>query len=109
LEALSMRAPLVLATGGGIILDENNRRLMKARGVVIYLCATLDQLAARTAKDRKRPLLQGGNLRKKLQALMETRAPLYESVADIRCATDERNPRVAARELARQVSNHLTA
>lgn len=99
--------PLVLATGGGIVLAEANRQVMKSRGVVVYLSATLEQLFARTGRDRKRPLLRGPNPRKKLQELMEMRAPLYESVADITCPTDERNPRAAARDLARQISEFL--
>ncbi|HEY9036284.1 MAG TPA: shikimate kinase AroK [Pseudomonadales bacterium] len=108
LEVMSAEKPLVLATGGGIILADANRKLMKERGIVIYLSATLDQLLSRTARDRKRPLLQGGNPRDKIRALMATRAPLYEAVADITCMTDERNPRIAARELVKQLSVHLS-
>ena len=77
LETLSRETPLVLATGGGIILDEGNRSLMGERGVVVYLSATLEQLVARTSRDRKRPLLQGGNVRGKIETLMAARAPLY--------------------------------
>ncbi len=109
LGVLSAEPPMVLATGGGIILDSQNRALMKARGVVVYLSATFEQLVARTARDRKRPLLQGGNAQEKIRELMKIRAPLYESLADIVCVTDDRNPRVAARDLARQIADFLRA
>ncbi len=108
LATLSAEKPLVVATGGGIVLTEANRKLMCSQGVVIYLSATLEQLIARTSRDRKRPLLQGGNVREKIRQLMESRAPLYEEVADIVCATDERNPRITARELAGQLRTILS-
>lgn len=108
LEILSVEKPLVLATGGGIVLAEENRRLMRSRGVVVYLSATLEQLVARTSRDRKRPLLQGGSVREKIRSLMAERAPLYEEVADIISVTDERNPRAAARDLVKQLSAYFS-
>jgi len=107
LATLSDEAPLVLATGGGIVLAPENRELMAQKGIVIYLSATLDQLYARVAKDKKRPLLQGGNPRDKIRQLMDLRAPLYESVANIVSVTDERNPRLVAKELAKQVRAYV--
>lgn len=107
LSTLSDEAPLVLATGGGIVLAPENRELMAQKGIVIYLSATLDQLYARVAKDKKRPLLQGGNPRDKIRQLMDLRAPLYESVANIVSVTDERNPRLVAKELAKQVRAYV--
>eukprot|EP00581_Thalassiosira_minuscula_P037685 CAMPEP_0184457674 /NCGR_PEP_ID=MMETSP0740-20130409/30731_1 /TAXON_ID=385413 /ORGANISM="Thalassiosira miniscula, Strain CCMP1093" /LENGTH=132 /DNA_ID=CAMNT_0026830121 /DNA_START=92 /DNA_END=487 /DNA_ORIENTATION=- len=69
---------VVVATGGGAILSEENRNWLRSRGEVVYLSATAEQLYRRTAKDKKRPLLQTGDRRKQIEALMAQRNPLYE-------------------------------
>ena len=74
---------IVLATGGGIILSEQNRRLLAAHGTVIYLRATANDLWRRTRHDKNRPLLQTGDPLEKLQELLAQRDPLYREVADI--------------------------
>ncbi len=83
IEDLTQRRSLVLATGGGAVKDEDNRNLLRQRGVVVYLRATADQLFQRTAKDRNRPLLQTENPRAKIEELIVARDPLYQEVADI--------------------------
>lgn len=79
---------IVLATGGGAVLDQQNRSNMVQSGHVIYLKATIDQLVNRTSKDNNRPLLQTEDPRRKLEELMEIRDPLYTEVADTIIATD---------------------
>jgi shikimate kinase len=74
---------IVLATGGGAVLSEQNRRLLAAHGTVIYLRATASDLWRRTRHDKNRPLLQAGNPLEKLQELLAQRDPLYREVADI--------------------------
>ena len=83
IDDLTQLASLVLATGGGAVLDEGNRNLLRQRGVVVYLRATAEQLYQRTAKDRNRPLLQTENPRAKIEELVVAREPLYQDVADI--------------------------
>lgn len=78
----------VIATGGGIVLDKNNREILKSSGRVIYLKCSVAQQLSRTRHDTKRPLLQIENPKAKLEELMETRAPIYEEVADIVVSTD---------------------
>ncbi len=78
----------VIATGGGIVLREENRALLKQMGKVFYLCASVDQLVKRTHKDKKRPLLQVDNPKKKIQELVEHRDPIYREVADSVIVTD---------------------
>lgn len=73
---------IVLATGGGAVMDPANRELFNSHGFVIYLSAPLEQLLQRTAKDRNRPLLQNTDPRKKMQELIALRDPLYREVAD---------------------------
>jgi shikimate kinase len=83
LAEVSARAGLVLATGGGSVLDASNRELLRARGFVVWLRATVDQQLARTANDRSRPLLATPDRRGRLDALAREREPLYAEVADL--------------------------
>lgn len=79
---------IVLATGGGAILDQDNRNLLNKRGHVIYLKAPIEQLLKRTSRDNTRPLLQTDNPRQKLEQLMAIRDPLYREVAHTIVETD---------------------
>ena len=83
----------VLATGGGIVTQEENRKLLKEHGNVIYLTATIEQLVKRTRRDRKRPLLQVEDPRAKIIELISVRDPLYQEVADHTVSTDHKNPK----------------
>lgn len=73
----------VIATGGGIVLDPINRQHLSARGIVVYLRATVDELVERTSKDKNRPLLQSDNPRAVIESILATRQPMYEEIADI--------------------------
>jgi len=83
IDELSQRDNLVLATGGGAILAEENRRHLKARGIVIYLHSDIKYLIERTRHDKNRPLLQTPDPAAKLKELMIIREPLYRETADI--------------------------
>ncbi|MEX2961899.1 shikimate kinase AroK [Microbulbifer sp. TYP-18] len=85
----------VVATGGGIVLDEQNRRQLRRHGLVIYLQASADQLLKRTAKNTNRPLLQVADPQRRIVELLSQRDPLYREVADIICDTDHCSPRQA--------------
>jgi shikimate kinase len=84
LADLVARDHLVLATGGGAVLDADNRRLLRGRGFVIWLDAGVDAQLARLARDRQRPLLQAPDRRERLEALATIRNPYYAEVADLR-------------------------
>ncbi len=99
IDELTRRERIVLATGGGVVLDPENRAHLAARGTVVYLSATADQLLARTAKDRNRPLLQIADPRAKLESLLEIRDPLYREIADLVVDTGKRSVRTAEREI----------
>ncbi len=77
------RDNLVLATGGGAVLAEQNRCALKQNGIVIYLNASVYDLWQRTRHDRNRPLLQTADPYAKLTELLEQRGPLYHQAADI--------------------------
>ncbi|HTF95911.1 MAG TPA: shikimate kinase AroK [Cellvibrio sp.] len=105
LQELVKEANTVVATGGGIVLREQNRQLMKAAGFVCYLTASIDQLVERTARDKKRPLLQVENPRQKIIDLLTLRDPLYQVAADFVVNTDRRSPKSVAQEIASLVLN----
>src|SRR5690606_9473872 len=98
---LSGESGIVLATGGGAILDAQNRQLLAARGVVVYLHASVDQQLARTQRSGTRPLLrQAADRREVLENLFRTRDPLYREIADLIVSTDARSARCVVREIA---------
>lgn len=74
---------MLLATGGGAILREENRTALRSSGVVVYLHASLDHLWHRTRHDTRRPLLSTDNPRQVLKSLLEIREPLYRATADL--------------------------
>ncbi len=74
---------IVLATGGGAVLDPDNRAFLKARGSVVYLRASVNSIMLRTSNDKNRPLLQTADPRKKLEELTALREPLYCEIADL--------------------------
>lgn len=103
LDELTQRDGMVLATGGGAVLDPDNRARLRNRGTVIYLYATIDQLLARTAKDRNRPLLQTADPRGRLEELLAARDALYRETADIMVDTGGCTVRTAVREILAKI------
>lgn len=99
IDELSQLDGVVMATGGGAVLLEENRGVLKERGAVIYLYASLDQLFERTSRDRNRPLLQTENPRARLEEIMTQREPIYQELADIIVHTDDRSVRSVVKEL----------
>jgi len=83
LDQLTQRSNVVLATGGGAVLDPDNRRRLADRGVVIYLHGQPKDLWYRTRHDKSRPLLQGADPLERLISLYQQRDPLYREIADI--------------------------
>jgi len=81
IDELSSKKDIILATGGGAILSEENRALLKERGKVIYLNAKPQHLAKRMGYDKDRPLLQQGNMLETLNQLYKDRHPLYLNIA----------------------------
>lgn len=89
IEELTQRHNTVLATGGGVVLAEENRRALRSRGFVVYLRSSLESLVQRTKNDRNRPLLQGDNPEQVLKDLLEERDPIYMDVADLVIETQQ--------------------
>jgi len=87
IQELTAREGVVLATGGGAVLRPDNRKYLSARGRVVYLKASVDDLLARTRRDKQRPLLQNTDRHKVLTELVKVREPLYLELADITIMT----------------------
>lgn len=99
LAELVMLNNTVIATGGGIIEREENRKLLQSLNKVIYLTASIDQLVARTSKDKKRPLLQVPDPKAKIIELLERRDPLYRTVASMTLISDGLSPKIVAQKI----------
>lgn len=82
LAEFAARDGVALATGGGAVLSEENRRVLRQRGFVVYLETTIDDQLRRLARDRKRPLLAAPDRRERLESLAAQREPLYREIAD---------------------------
>jgi shikimate kinase len=99
IDELSARQGIVLATGGGVVVDPQNRSHLGARGFVVYLHTTVDQQLDRTQRGRHRPLLENGDRREILEELMQIRDPLYREIADMIVETDGRRVKEVAAEI----------
>lgn len=99
IDELSQRQGIVLATGGGAVLDAGSRSHLGGRGYVIYLHTTVAQQLERTQRGRNRPLLDSEDKEEVLQELMTVRDPLYREIADLVIETDGRRVREVAQEI----------
>lgn len=106
IDELTQKKEIVLATGGGAILNAANRQHLMSRGVVIYLRTSVSQQLARTKHDRNRPLLSTGNPEHKLNELMRVRAPLYEEIADIIVDTDSKHTNHVVRTIQKRLEEY---
>ncbi len=95
----------VVATGGGIVMRDNNRKVLRNHCKAVYLTASIQQLVERTYKDKKRPLLQVEDPKAKIIELFELRDPLYREVADHVLETDSRSPKFVVQSLVNYLSN----
>ena len=100
IDRLTRLESIVLATGGGAIIEEDNRRALAERGAVVYLATSIDQQLERTRHARHRPLLNDTtDPERKLQELMQRRAILYAQIADLTVSTDGRRVQLVAEEI----------
>lgn len=106
IDELTQKQGIVLATGGGAVEEPDNRRVLMARGAVIYLQATIQQQLTRMEKDKKRPLLlQAEDREKLLLDLQAIREPQYLEVADYSFATDGRSVKAVTTDIINALEN----
>jgi shikimate kinase len=99
IERLTQLDSIVLATGGGAVIDAANRRVLRERGAVVYLKTSVDQQLERTRHARHRPLLNDTDPAETLALLMARRAELYAEIADLTVSTDGRRVQLVAEEI----------
>ena len=83
LKQLTAKSGVLIATGGGVVCNEENRRLLRSQGLVVYLKTSIENQLKRLNKDKSRPLLQADDRIQRLKDLAEIRNPLYEATADL--------------------------
>ncbi len=98
---LAQKDDLVISTGGGLVLKNENNELLKKNGKIVFLRATLDTLSVRLQVDKSRPLLHTSteNIQERLEKLMAERAPIYSHVADYIVDVDNKTPEEIAKEI----------
>ncbi len=99
IDELSSREGVVMATGGGAVVDPDSRSRLGARGFVVYLYTSVGQQLDRTQRGRNRPMLENGDKERVLEELMEQRDPMYREIADLIVDTDGRRVQTVAREI----------
>lgn len=101
---LCQRESIVLATGGGAVLREENRAQIRNAGIVIYLCANPQQIYERVARDTSRPLLQVDDPAEAIRNILAEREPLYRQVADlVVCSSNSESPASMAGKIKQQL------
>lgn len=103
IEELASRSNIVLATGGGAVLDPANRVLLKKGGTIVYLTAPAAVLARRTVRDRRRPLLRGGDRLQRIEQLLSERETLYREIADVVIDTAGHSVKDSLEEICRRL------
>ena len=98
-KKLAQRAGLVISTGGGLVLDPENVRLLKENGVLIALKASPETIMRRVKHKKNRPLLAKGDLRESVESLLKERDGVYD-VADFTLDTGERSLEEVVQEIA---------
>jgi shikimate kinase len=106
LKELSDKKGVLVATGGGIILNEENRRILKDTGLVIYLKTSIQQQLQRLHRDKTRPILQNKNKEDKLIELAAFRNPLYEQTANLVFPAKNRNINSTVDLIAEAIENY---
>ncbi len=102
LDELTRVPGVVLATGGGAVLDPENRAWLQSRGIVVFLRTSVQEQLRRLAHDRHRPLLQTPDRQARLEGLRAIRDPLYRQIADIVIETDSKRVHRVAQQIARR-------
>ncbi len=101
IKQLTSERGIVLATGGGAVLQEANRVLLKENGFVVYLHCAVQKMLERTRKDTQRPLLNTDNPEKRIASLLRQREPIYLACADYQIDTGEKQSREIVRSIVK--------
>ncbi len=103
LKSLAKKDNLVVSCGGGVVLREENVRLMRGSGTVVWLDASPETILRRVRNNHTRPLLQGNKTVKDISALKQEREPAYRGAAHLHLMTDKRSVEEIARKIYESV------
>jgi 3-dehydroquinate synthase len=106
---LTAEEGLVLATGGGAIMNPQSRAYLKSRGTVVYLRASVASILQRTSHDKSRPLLQTADPKARIEELSRERGPFYEEVAHIIIETGRPNVQSVVQNILARLAPPLPA
>jgi shikimate kinase len=103
--ALSARRGLVIATGGGVVLNPGNTRDLGANGLLVALTASPDVILERLRHDSGRPLLSAGDKGEKIRTLLAARQHLYNAIP-ARIDTDALTSEAVAQRIMELYARH---
>ena len=104
LKEVSLLKDCVIATGGGIVLRDDNVQLMQNTGSLIYLESSPETLWQRVKDKKTRPLLAGENPQNRLNEILTERKSKYESVSNHRIVTDGLSPETVAKKIIEELA-----
>ena len=107
LNQLVEKSGVLISTGGGVILSDENRRLLRSRGFVVYLKTSIENQLRRLSQDKSRPLLQAEDRTQRLLDLARVRNPLYEDTADLVFSTSNSSVFATAKALFSAISEQV--
>ena len=107
LKQLAEKTGVLIATGGGIVCNEQNRRLLCSNGLVVYLKTSISNQLKRLEKDKSRPLLQAEDRMQRLLELAQVRNPLYDDTADLVFTTQNSSVYATAKALSSAIQEQL--
>lgn len=107
IKELTELEDVVLATGGGVILNKENRERLKENGFVVYLQCSVDRIVDRTSRNSQRPLLNVDNPREKIQSILDERESLYLSCADFVIDSGQMQSKAAVKEVLKEYESRI--
>lgn len=102
IKRLSEKDRVVIATGGGAVLREENMKNLRKKGIIVCLTASPETILRRTSNDSSRPLLQVEDPLRKIKELLKFRRPYYEK-ADIMVDTEDKDPAEIVEEIMERI------
>jgi shikimate kinase len=106
LEELVSYKNIVLSTGGGSVLDPDNRKLFSDNGIIIYLKSTAEKLNKRIADDKRRPLLQADDRLNQIRKILDEREPIYLSLANEVIETQDLSIKQITQKILELIKKH---
>ena len=107
LKQLTAKTGVLIATGGGTICNEENRRMLRSQGLVVYLQTSIENQLKRLSRDKSRPLLQAEDREQRLLKLARVRNPLYDATADLVFSTRNSSVYATAKALSSAIVERL--